>query len=61
MKRLDTLIESIDELVKMGGGRKLIVVGEGNLIQLRREILKRDLNNWVNVVGFVQNPESYFE
>lgn len=59
-KRVDTLIASVAELVGMGAGRKLVMVGGGNLAWLKAEIEKHRLDQWVEVIGFDPHPESHF-
>lgn len=58
-KRIDTLISAVAELVGIGAGRKLVLVGGGDLARWRVEIEKYCLNEWVSVIGFDPNPENY--
>ena len=58
-KRVDTLIAAVAELVGIGAGRKLVLVGGGDLARGLGEIEKYRLDEWVRVIGFDPNPEIY--
>ena len=58
-KRVDTLLAALARLVRNDAGRKLVIVGGGDLPELRGTIEKYSLDQWVSVIGFDPNPEKH--
>jgi glycosyltransferase involved in cell wall biosynthesis len=58
-KRVDTLLAALRGLVRIDAGRKLVMVGGGDLPELRGAIEKYRLDQWVSVIGFDPNPEKH--
>ena len=55
------LIEALGEVIKDGYDVKLIIIGEGKLkVDLNKLISIRKLNQYVKLMGFVEQPYAYY-